>query len=315
LTNDLADEMWPHFVPLWTDLRSTGKSLLLAGGYALFLKQQWLLSHLALLTTQDGRSLLVREERLIAKSSIPTTVAIERWSDQTPRATNDLDFVVELDLIASSDDQQRVHAALEKHGFKVVEQNARWQFKKMLDAERRVIVDFHAPSPGPNRDDVRANSRRVKPNPSLGQTGIQGRENAEAIGCELNPFSFEFNGVELALPNSVTLAIMKLIAMRDRRLASQNNAKTAEVREFEEGQSKKHAQDVCRVVAMITREENELIPQVLNVARATDVFADAAKTFEQYFGSDDTWGTQVVAKVWRAEDLRLIQSTLANWFD
>ena len=44
MSETIQDELWPHFVPLWTDLRSIAPRLLLAGGYGLFLKQQWLLS-------------------------------------------------------------------------------------------------------------------------------------------------------------------------------------------------------------------------------------------------------------------------------
>jgi len=49
-------------------------------------------------------------------------------------------------------------------------------------------------------------------------------------------------------------------ALRDRRLASQDASKSAVVRQFEEGQARKHAEDVCRVIAMLTREESEPVP-------------------------------------------------------
>ena len=38
MSETIQDELWPHFVPLWTDLRSIAPRLLLAGGYGLFLK-------------------------------------------------------------------------------------------------------------------------------------------------------------------------------------------------------------------------------------------------------------------------------------
>ena len=44
MSDEVQDELWPHFVPLWTDLRKIAPGLLLAGGYGLFLKQQWLIS-------------------------------------------------------------------------------------------------------------------------------------------------------------------------------------------------------------------------------------------------------------------------------
>ena len=53
MSETIQDELWPHFVPLWTDLRSIAPRLLLAGGYGLFLKQQWLISQWHFLGTED----------------------------------------------------------------------------------------------------------------------------------------------------------------------------------------------------------------------------------------------------------------------
>ena len=80
------DDLWPHFAPLWTDLRAITPGLLLAGGYGLFLKQQWLLSQMEARTpTEQG--------------GIATLVDMARWMNPTPRVTKDLDFVVQLDMI------------------------------------------------------------------------------------------------------------------------------------------------------------------------------------------------------------------------
>ena len=38
-----GDILWPHFKPLWSDLRGLGTgNIQIAGGYGLYLKQQWL---------------------------------------------------------------------------------------------------------------------------------------------------------------------------------------------------------------------------------------------------------------------------------
>lgn len=315
MTQNPPDELWPHFKPLWDDLRAITPGLLLAGGYGLFLKQKWLLSQVSYMGTADGNYVVTDQgRRVIAESGIPTLVDVYQWNDQTPRVTKDLDFVAELNLIASPDAQRRVHEALAKHDFEVVPKNALWQFQKSVNAHHRVLVDFHAPPPVEKRDDLRVQKRRVKPNPSLGHIGIHGRNNAEAIGCELHPFSFPFQGVEIVIPNPVTLASMKLIAMRDRRLASQDAEKPPRTREFEESQARKHAHDVCRVMAMTTRAENELTDQVLEAVRPTAVFADAADTLHKFFLSDEAWASQIEADMWRAEDFGLIRDTLATWF-
>lgn len=298
MSDGFQDELWPHFVPLWTDLRAIAPGLLLAGGYGLFLKQQWLVSRLRSLGTAD---------------EVRTLVPLHRWKDQTPRVTKDFDFIAGLDLIASPEEQHQLHEVLEKHDFKVVPSNARWQFEKKIGAGRSVVLDFHTPSPAGKRDDLRVQSRRVKPQRSLGQTGIHGRENPEAISSELHPFPFTYGGVEIVLPNSVTLALMKLVAMRDRRLVSQDASKSADERQIEEGQARKHAEDVGRVMAMMTREESELVGNILDAVRAAPVFAAATDTFSKFFQDDEGWGAQVVAGKWGAADFRLIQTTLAAW--
>jgi hypothetical protein len=95
-------------------------------------------------------------------------------------------------------------------------------FEKKVSEGRSVVLDFHAPSPAEKRNDLRVESRRVKPQPSLGQTGIHGRVNPEAASSELHPFSFTCAGVEIVLPNPVTLAwpsasaVQSVFAVRSR---------------------------------------------------------------------------------------------------
>jgi len=314
VSDEVQDELWPHFVPLWTDLRKISPGLLLAGGYGLFLKQQWLVSQLSFLGNESGDSIVTEKGEKLVVDEIRTVVAIHRWREQTPRVTKDFDFLISLDLIASPEEQQRLHEVLDKHGFKVVPENARWQFAKLIGEGRQVVLDFHVPSPEQKRDDLRIQARRVKPQPSLGQTGVHGRENPEATGSELYPFSFKFKESEIVLPNPVTLTVMKLTAMRDRWLASQDASKSAETRELESRQARKHAEDAFRIVAMMTREESETAIKILEVVRGSPVCSAAKATLSQFFKSDDSWGSQVVEEKWQSEDFQIIQNTLAAWF-
>lgn len=311
---DFQDELWPHFVPLWTDLRTIAPALLLAGGYGLFLKQKWLVSQLSFLLTEDDQFITTESgERLTTEEGVRTLVAIDRWKDQSPRVTKDFDLIANLDLIASVKDQTRLQEALEKNGFTVVPANARWQFEKTVGGGRTVILDFHAPSPTETRDDIRVQSRRIKPLRSLGQKGIHGRENAEAISAGLHPFFFTYDGVDIVLPNPVTLALMKLVAMRDRRLASQDASKSADDRHAADREARKHAEDVCRVMAMMTQAESDRAVSVLDAVRTTSAFSAATEAFSKFFTKDEDWGSQAVTGQWRTEDYRIIHSTLAAW--
>jgi hypothetical protein len=175
-------------------------------------------------------------------------------------------------------------------------------------------MDFHSPPPQVERADIRVEARRVKPRPSLGQIGIHGRENEQAVCSDLNPFTFVLAGVEIVLSNPLTLALMKLAATRDQYQEAREPAKTVEQRETAESQARKHATDLFRIVAMITREENDPIRGVLDAARSTKAFGKAQETFVDLFGKADSWGPRVVAPMWRAEDNQLIHGQLSDWF-
>ena len=314
MSESVTDEMWPHFAPLWTDLRQIAPGLLLAGGYALFLKQQWLVSQSRFLGAEDGDSVVTERGDKLIVGWVRTLVPIHQWKDQRPRVTKDFDFIANLDLIASPEEQRQLYAALEKHGFEVVPANARWQFEKKVSAGHSVVLDFHAPSPPEERADLRVESRRVKPKRSLGQNVIHGRENPEVIGFELHPFPFIYEKVEIVLPNPVTLALMKLIAMRDRRLASRDSSLSPEKRQEEDLQARKHAEDVCRVMAMMTREESDTASGVLDAVRKSPVFEAATAAFLEFFKTDEDWGSQAATGRWQVDDFQIIRSTLAAWF-
>ena len=242
-------DLWPYFVPLWIELNKITPNFLLAGGYGLFLKQRWLLTEPA-----------------------PVLVPIERWNSPVPRATKDLDVIVELNIIASPENQHQIHEILDAQGFQVVPGNERWQFQKIIGVDRSVIIDFHSPKPELGRSDLRAEGRRVKPKPSLKQTGIHGHENFEAVGCELHPFRFAIDDVQIAVPNPVTWGIMKMVAMRDRLRKSRDPENAEDIRREEEGQARKHAEDVYRVLAMMTRDESDKASEILAEIRTTPAY-------------------------------------------
>lgn len=293
VSEKVQDELWPHFVPLWNDMNdSVGKSLLVAGGYGLFLKQNWLLGN------QD----------------VPIIVPVGEWRDNTPRATKDLDLVIGLDLIAEEKFQKEMLRALEKHDFKVSELHPRWQFFKNVTETRKVIVELHAPLPAKGSPGLQADRIRVKRKPSLGSDGIHGRTNPEAIGCDLQPFKFELEGMEIPVPNPVTWSIMKLTAAHERWAISQDPNQKEELRTFSRVQAIKHAQDVCRVVAMVTRGESDTTNSVLDAIRTAPEFLNAAQIFANSFSDDEQWVAQVLADNWSAANFMLIRTTLGTWF-
>lgn len=310
---DELDPLWTQFVPLWNDLRAVAPALLLAGGYGLILKQIWIVSQTRHIRTEDDRFLTTEAgAQLITEESVQTLINIDRWKNLTPRATRDFDFIASLDLIASADEQPKIRAVLDKHGY--VTKTANWQFQKTIDPNRSVDVDFHAPPPIETRSDIRIEGNRIKPLKALGKAVIHGYPNPETVGAALHPFSFAFNDVDIRLPNTVTIALMKIMAMHEKHLKSLESKSSEKARGECDAQAHKHAEDLYRAMAMMTRPETEHAGAILEEVRRAPVFQKAKSAFSEHFGTTEGWGAQVVAPIWQEEDSTTIQVTLAEWF-
>lgn len=289
----IQDEMRPLFGPLLADLfEGRDGGILVAGGYGLFLKQSWLLQH----------------------PELPIIVPISQWRDNTPRVTKDLDLVVGLDMISDAATHAQVLQTIEKHGFKVSEKNPRWQFIKELPQARKVIVELHAPFPPTHVSGLAADRIRVKRKPSLGERGFHARTNPEAIGSALNPFRFQVDGMTVLVPNPITWSIMKLTAAHDRWKSANHPDKPEDFRSFSRAQAIKHAQDVCRMVAMVSRDESDATPPIIEALRDTAEFQRAALIVAESFRNDDQWASQVLSEYWSDESFAIIRNTLGTWF-
>ena len=289
----IQDEMRPFFGPLLSDLlHERDGGILVAGGYGLFLKQSWLLQN----------------------PELPTVVPINQWLDNSPRVTKDLDLVVGLDVISDESAHTQVLQIIEKHGFKVSEKYPRWQFIKELSQERRVILELHAQLPPRAGAGLAVEQTRIKRKPSLGERGFHARKNPEAVGSSLNPFQFQVDGMTVLVPNPITWSIMKLTAADDRWKSANDPDKPEEFRSFSRDQAIKHAHDVCRMVAMVSRDESDATPPIIEALRATAEFRRAAVIVTESFANDDQWASMVLPEYWSNESFASIRSTLLTWF-
>lgn len=292
---EVDDPLWPHFHPLWTDLHKVASSdLLVAGGYGLFLKQKFLL----------------------ANSALAIVVPLDRWLDTSPRVTKDIDLVIGLDLIATEERHPRILDAFETNGFRVSERPSgkRWQFVKPLPDSRIVLVELHAPRPENGHPGVTATDQRVKHKPSLGDAGIHGRANPEAAGCDLFPFRFEIDGINPAVVNPITWSVMKLTAMDDRWTGSQNVDADEETRNFAQQQAIKHAQDLCRIVASMTRDERETTDAICEALNGTPSFQRAALIWKDTFANERSPAVLSASLNWSPMDFEVIRSVGNSWF-
>lgn len=285
------DPLWPKFTALWARLGALEPALVLSGGYGVFLKQLFLLEN----------------------APTTTVVPLERWKT-APRSTRDFDFLLDVQLIAQQEKQRAIRVALDECGYTA--RTAHWQFEKNLDAQQSVQVDLLAPMPGKGVAGVQADTRRVKSKPSLGEHGVHAHTTPEAIGCDLHPFTFEWQGVTLRVPNSISWCVMKLHATRDRWQAAQNLETDAARRSGERAQAIKHAGDVLRLVALGTRQERAANREVCDRLRDEAAFGEARRIARMYFAGDEAIlrGEREVVGAWEPDDFETILSVLKSWF-
>ena len=288
------DLLWPHFAPLWNDLVIRKPQILLvAGGYGLFLKQHYCL----------------------ANPDISTAVPLDRWQNTAPRVTKDMDIVIDLEFIADEQLNRETCRILRKHGFTESDRPSglRWQWMKELEKDRSVVVELHVPSPDPNNKMLISDGRRVKRKRSLRKDGIHGHDTPEAAGCTMGSFAFEADGIVIEVPNPITWTIMKLTAMRDRWKEHQKSTEEEQRRKFRDD-AVKHGRDLCRIVALVSQEEQGRLSGVIDSISGTPQFQEAAKIQTQYFDGDRCWATDLVADDWSSGDLTTVRELLKSWY-
>ena len=227
-----------------------------------------------------------------------------------------MDLVLGLDLIKDASHQKSVVSALTQNGFEASDRahEQRWKFLKRLPGDQLIVVEMHAQRPDSNVAGITATEKRVKHKPSLGDDGVHGRTNPEAVGSELHPFQFSLDDVNLIVPNPVTWSVMKLTATRDRWVSSQHLASDEEFREFSRLQAAKHAQDVYRVIAMMTMEERDRASEVVESLNGTDAFDAAKQCWRNDFADNPIPVVLELGAKWQPGDAATIRGVLSGWF-
>lgn len=290
-----GDPIWPHFRPLWCDLYQVAREqVTIAGGYGLYLKQNWLTEN----------------------AGLPPVVPISQRRNDTPRATKDVDLVVGLDLIADQELQAVVLRKLSEGGFRVAENrdDQYWTFQKSIPPQdNSIIIELHAPTPPADHPYLTSNRKKVKLRESPTDTGCDARNTPASVGFQLHPFVFELDNTTLTVVNPITWACMKLMAMRNHREDSRRDDITTERRSYHQSQAEKHARDVFRIVAMITRDERDRAQEVLVALESETVFEQASRAYQNDFGING-WALQAVAPSWTTDGISIIQSVLNSWY-
>lgn len=287
-----GDVLWASFVPLWTDLRAASPLFLLMGGYALTLKQRWLLED----------------------PNVRVLIHPSEWKDQTRRTSRDFDFIVSPAAIGSRDVQQRAHAALQKHGYKVVPKRMRWQFEKTTNEGNRIKLDIQAFAQLKDRADIKQKDIRIKPYPSLKDVGVHGRLNPDVPGGHVQPPVVYPGGVPVALMNMYAHLMMKLTAIQDRWERSLDPTKTEEKRALKASQAYKHAHDTCMIVAMLTEADRTSLQEIRECVGANPKPVVSASLVTKYFVDESSGIWPYLSERWHPAHLQQVRELLMEWF-
>jgi hypothetical protein len=245
------------------ELRDTDVRPLLAGGYGLFLKQLHL-----------------------QQQETPTLIPADAWP--APRATNDLDVVLQAEIVADSRSMGELATILHRLGFVVRESYKYMQFRRLMGGNREVKVDLLVGPLGAHFDQARVtvHDRRVKPKPSV---NLHAHRTDEAIAIEDDPTVIPTSGVlssgadystTVLVPQAFPYLMMKLLAFRDHERKERGSDK-----------ARCHALDLYRVVAMMTHAEFTRSKALRDAHKDNPLVIDAASVVREAFADDVAAGT------------------------
>lgn len=245
------------------ELRDQKTSLILGGGYGLFLKQVHLQNTL----------------------DTPTLIEGEFWP--APRATEDLDILLRTDVVVDANRMGPIRAALDQMDYSPVPGAEYMQFVKQLGGGRFVKIDLLTGPLGPLADDprVKIDDRRVRPRRSV---RLHAHRTDEALGFQDNTMAIPVEGslssgkpygTVVHVLSTFTLLLMKLHAFRDR------------CQDEEKDLARHHALDIYRIVGVMTEQDFEQTRQQIAEQQNHPVLTETARIVGEHFGSPESLGS------------------------
>ncbi len=244
------------------ELRESDITLLIGGGYGLFLKQH----HLA------------------ASGQTRTLFAPETWPQ--PRSTNDIDVLLRPEIVTESKSMGLIRKALDRLGFLPIRGAEYMQFIKEIELGRAVKIDFLAGPLGrfEDRSKVKIDDRRIKPRPSV---SLHAHRMDEAVEYQLEPTEVRLEGARsggelfvatIFVPQGFTYLLMKLHAFHDRR------------DDPEKDLAQHHALDLYRIAAMMTPREYEVVEKLARDFREAPAVEKAREIVNEFFSAPERLG-------------------------
>ncbi len=271
---DLARALDPQQIPLT-----------IGGGFGLYLKQDQL--------RRTGERTLLAE--------LPA-----------PRATNDIDLFLRVDVLASLEAMQFIAKTLGELEFKPAEEGRYFQWTRSLGEANEVRLDLLVGPLGEFRDQLKTDKPpRVRPRGKL-LLHAHTTEEAIAIDTRSKPLGLKgrcTDGSEFAttvyLPQGFTYLLMKLFAFDDRKNDDKKDV------------GRHHAMDLYRIVAMMTEAEYDEALQLSREYSGDPRTERARRIISENFGSNTDLGMlrfrehQLFSNALQADDFA---KTLADIF-
>jgi hypothetical protein len=251
-----------HLLDLHAMLEPRGVVLTLGGGYGLFLKQ---------------RALAGGEQTLFPVNLIPP-----------PRATEDIDVLLDTEVVASSGQMALIINALRSLSFQ--QEVAKWRYRKDLGPGKRIHVDLlTGPDTGFDHGKLKLQGVTVGP---VDEVGVNARRMDEALALDTHATFVTIEGsradlsnhiARIRLPHPFTFLVTKLITFADRDEGSVPNSE-------DRRKARVQAIDLYRVIGMLTQTEYGQVLELAEKFRDNDHFRRACEIVAEYFAAPDGLG-------------------------
>jgi hypothetical protein len=251
---NILDVLRTSLLDLLWELQDSGISMIIGGGYGIFLKTAY-----------------VNEHKI-------RTLLAERPES---RSTNDLDLFLRPELLIQPGKLKPLSEAINKLGYQVIETAQKYQFVKPDPTGKGgVKIDFlTGPQSCFEGTTAKTDERRVRPNPSV---GLHAHPVDEVPTLEEGLLSLKLSGIlsigsswecEVFLPHPYSFLMMKLFAFRDRL--------NDESKEF----SRYHALDLYSIISTTTEEEWDAFPAFRKRLGDESLVGEAGAIVEEYFSA------------------------------
>jgi hypothetical protein len=267
------DHLMASLLDILHELEGRGIAVLVGGGFGLYLKRQ----HLA-----KARQRMLFDE-------LPE-----------PRATNDLDLFLHVEVLANRDRVMQVKTVIQQLGYTPVKgaEFLQWEREVVIGGNpQRVKVDILVGPLGKSRSKLNLSPPRVRPKGESLEFHAHTVE--EAIQIEDEPIAITLTGsrsngeactITALVPQAFPYVMMKLHAFADREAKGQII------------KAQHHALDVYTIVGMMTEAEYERAKEIA-VAHASDEPVQRARSIVREHFHGQPYGPPIPGAPWTLRSL------------